>query len=183
MRLRYREDRATQAAAHLLNLRGDRMSYMKLLKLLYFADRRALLELGRPITYDRFYSMPHGPVLSRTYDLMVGEPDPEAPSYWREYISAPLNYEVRLVKPAPNDQLSEAQELILDDVFKEFGHLDRWTVSRESHKLPEYRADCGSSSIPIDISEILSLEGMSPEEAEAVQESIAAEECMDQLLD
>src|SRR5450756_2974830 len=52
--LRFREERTTQAAAYLLRLRGGRMSYMKLIKLIYFADRRALLELVRPITFDQW---------------------------------------------------------------------------------------------------------------------------------
>ena len=92
------------------------MSYMKLLKLLYLADRQALLELGRPITFDRFVAMPHGPVLSRTCDLITSEPDPLGPTYWGRYISAPSNYEVGLLGEVPNDQLSPAEEAILDSV-------------------------------------------------------------------
>jgi len=49
MILRFQHERATQAAARLLQRRGGRMSYMKLLKLLYLADRKALLSVGRPI--------------------------------------------------------------------------------------------------------------------------------------
>src|SRR5438876_12443906 len=114
--LKFREDRTTQAAARLLKRRGGRMPYLSLIKLLYLADRKALLELGRPISYDLFVSMPHGPVLSRTLDLITGEPDPKDPSYWRKYISGPENYHVRLLSEAPNDRLSTAEETILDRV-------------------------------------------------------------------
>ena len=48
-------------AARLLKLHGAAMPYLKLIKLLYLADRQALLELGRPISCDLFVSMPHGP--------------------------------------------------------------------------------------------------------------------------
>ncbi len=69
-------------------LRGCRMSYMKLLKLLYLAARGALLAHGRPITYDRYVSMDHGPVLSQTYNLIVAEQSQgQPPSYWRQFIS------------------------------------------------------------------------------------------------
>src|SRR5947199_6070444 len=99
--LRFREDKTTQAAARLLKRRGGRMPYLSLIKLLYFADRKALLELGRPISYDLFVSMPHGPVLSRTLDLITGEPDPKNPSYWGKYISEPENYHVRMLLDPP----------------------------------------------------------------------------------
>lgn len=65
MRLRFNDRKATQAAALLLQLRGGKMSYMKLIKLLYLADREALLQWGRPITTDRYVSMNRDPVLSR----------------------------------------------------------------------------------------------------------------------
>ena len=38
----FNERKATEAAAHLLALRGGQMHYLKLLKLLYIADREAL---------------------------------------------------------------------------------------------------------------------------------------------
>jgi uncharacterized phage-associated protein len=62
--MRFNERKATQAAAYLLKRRGGKMSYMKLIKLLYFADRVALSRFGRPITTDRYVSMDRGPVLS-----------------------------------------------------------------------------------------------------------------------
>ena len=39
MVLRFNERRATEAAARFLKLRGNRMSYLKLIKLLYLLDR------------------------------------------------------------------------------------------------------------------------------------------------
>ena len=38
-------------------MRGGKMSYMKLLKLLYLVDREALLRWGRPVSTDRYVSM------------------------------------------------------------------------------------------------------------------------------
>ncbi len=73
MRLRFNERKATQAAAHLLKLRGGEMSFMKLINLLYLADRSALLQWVRPITTDSYVSMDRGPVLSRVLDLATVE--------------------------------------------------------------------------------------------------------------
>ena len=46
MKLRFNEAKAAQAAARLLKLRGGRMSFLKLIKLLYIVDREALLRLS-----------------------------------------------------------------------------------------------------------------------------------------
>jgi uncharacterized phage-associated protein len=183
MPLRYREDRATQAAARLLRLRGGTMSYLKLMKLLYFADRLALAQLGRPISYDMYVSMPQGPVLSRTLDLMTEEPEPHAdhPSYWRTFISEPHEYEVSLLRDdIPNDQLSRAEEEILDRVFAQYGRLSRWEIRDLSHRLPEWQ-DPHGSCVPINIKDILLHQGMSEGDAQAIVEALGAENYADQL--
>src|SRR6266545_1760337 len=89
MVLRFNERRATEAAARFLKLRGGRMSYLKLIKMLYFLDREALLRWGRPVTTDRYVSMDNGPVVSRIYDLIREEPAPGTDPVWRHFISAP----------------------------------------------------------------------------------------------
>ena len=93
VRLAFNERKATQAAAHLLRLHGGRMSCMKLIKLLYLADREALLTWGRPISTDRYVSMDRGPVLSRVLDLATDGGDPGTPSIWASSITEPSNYE------------------------------------------------------------------------------------------
>ena len=45
---------------------------LKLMKLMYLAERLSLKRYGDTITGDAFVSMPHGPVLSMTYDHMNG---------------------------------------------------------------------------------------------------------------
>lgn len=181
MVLQYRQERATQAAARLLKARGGRMSYMKLLKLLYLADRKALLEHGRPITYDRFVSMDHGPVLSQTYNLMVAEESPDQPSYWRTFISEPEHYEVSLRREPPDGELSRAQEEVLDSVFAEFGALGRWELVELTHRLPEW-VDPHGSSIPLSIDDVLRAAGMDAEDVEAVKEALSAEDSLSLLL-
>ena len=181
MNWRYREDRATQAAARFLKKRGGTMSYMKLLKLLYLADRLALLELGRPITFDRFYSMKHGPVLSRTLELMTEDPDPLAPSYWAEIISPPSNYEVRLKGEAPHDQLSPAQEDIIDRVYAQYGHMHRFQIRDFTHTLPEW-SDPNGSSIPIRPKDVLLAQGVSADDADEIVSALEDESMLAALI-
>ena len=180
MLMRFREDRTTQAAALLLKLRGGKMAYMKLLKLLYLADRKALAEMGRPITFDHFVSMPHGPVLSRTLELMTDQNDPSEPSYWSEYISAPANYEVRLLTQAPNDQLSAAEEALLARIFDEFGHLGRFQIRDYTHTLREWR-DPNGSSLPIAMRDVLLAQGVTEDDAAAIEESLEAEAHLEEI--
>src|SRR5260370_7701525 len=108
MKLRFDEAKATQAAALILKLRGDRMHYLKLIKLLYLVDRAALLNWGVPVTTDHYVSMDNGPVVSRIYNLITEEtPKP----LWAEFISAPLaEYKVALRKHPPTDLLSLAAQ-------------------------------------------------------------------------
>src|SRR5579864_4403328 len=94
MKLLFNETKATQAAAQLLRLRGGRMSYVKLVKLLYLADREALIRWGRPITTDHYVSMDEGPVVARIYDLIRNEPSPNSVKIWGKFISGPVDYEV-----------------------------------------------------------------------------------------
>lgn len=183
MRWQYREDRATQAAARLLQLRGGTMSYMKLLKLLYIADRRALAQFGRPITFDQMVSMKYGPVLSNTLNLIRDEPPPFAESYWRDHISPPTAaYEVSLIRTdIPNHQLSPAEEALLDGVFAEFGSMGRWDLSQHTHSFPEY-SETRDSSIPIRVHDVLLGQGVSEEDADAIVADLLAEQGFEQAI-
>jgi uncharacterized phage-associated protein len=164
--LRFDEMKATQAAAYFLALRGGQMHYIKLVKLLYLADREALLRWGVPLTTDRHVSMDNGPVTSRILNLITEDrPKP----IWSQFISAPLGeYEVRLLKPAPKDRLSRAEEKLMQEIFDRYGHRNRWDIIENvMHKLPEWQ-DPQGSSIPIQLRDILRGAGESEEEIRAV---------------
>lgn len=166
MNIRFDEAKATQAAAYFLGLRGGQMHYIKLIKLLYLADRAALLRWGAPISTDRHVSMDNGPVLSKVLSLITDEcPKP----VWSEYISVPLGeYEVRLLKPGATDRLSRAEENLMREIFDLYGHRNRWDlIDNVMHKLPEWQNPNGSA-IPITFRDILKAGGESEDEIHAV---------------
>jgi uncharacterized phage-associated protein len=171
MQLRFNETKATQAAARLLKLRGGQMSYMKLIKLLYIVDREALLRWGRPVTTDRYVSMDRGPVLSRTLSLITDGPLPGEASPWAEFISEPKDYGVRLRKPAPQGELSDAEIALIDEVFTKYGKLDRWKLVELVHSLPEWQ-DPNGSAIPIGYEDILRAGGKSPLETQSILDEL-----------
>ena len=171
MRRRFNETKATQAAAHLLARRGGRMSYMKLIKLLYLADRTALLRWGRPITTDRYVSMDRGPVLSRVLDLATDGDEPGGPSIWGDHIGEPANYEVALKIDPGRDELSEAELAVLDEIFQAHGTKSRWELVDLMHALPEWK-DPQGGAIPISLRDILKAGGKTEIEIAAIEDEI-----------
>lgn len=154
MRLRFNEAKAAQAAAILLRLRGGRMKYLKLIKLLYISDREALARWGKPITTDHYVSMKEGPVVSNIYNLIGSEPMPSEQSVWHKHIKTVADFDVELVGEPSNDELSQAEEDLLQEVFKAHGHKNRWIIVDETHKFPEWK-NPGTSSIPITYRDVL----------------------------
>lgn len=154
MQLQFNEVKTTQAAVYLLKKRGGRMSYMKLIKLLYLADREGLLKWGRPVTFDHYVSMDNGPVLSETYERIMDGVPPGQSSFWADHISSPKDYEVALTKDTTIDELSDVEMQLLDEVFEKHGHKDRWEVVKFMHELPEWTNPNGSA-IPITYRDIL----------------------------
>lgn len=177
----FREDRATQAAARLLQLQGSRMNVLKLIKLLYLVDRTALVRFGRPVTFDSYVSMPHGPVLSLTLDRINAEPNSVNGFYWHRYISERQGYDVQLAAEAPYDQLSQAEEEVIDEVFARFGHMTQFQLRDWCHEhLPEWKDPQGSST-PIEIADVLRAEGFNEDEARSIEDALAAEALIEQI--
>lgn len=175
MRFVFDSRKTAQAAAYVVSLNGGKLNYMVLIKLLYLSDRQALLETGAPITGDRMVSMPHGPVLSCTYDLInMGAPEQPGTSPWYEYLTEPTaGYEVRTKKEAETDELSQYELRLLRETFEKFGRMDKWGLRDYTHTLPEW-VDPQGSSLSIDPVNILRSDGRP--EVEVAELVRAAEE-------
>jgi len=174
MGIQFDEAKATQAAAYFLSLcPHKKLSYFHLIKLLYLADRAALLQRGIPITTDNFASMEHGPVVSTIYDLIKKKHKPKP--IWSQYISEPSVMKVvRLIKPAPTDKLSRAEEKLMKNVFDHYGHWNRYKLrDYVMHKLSEWK-DPGKTSIPISIADILKAGGENENDIKAIQSELNA---------
>lgn len=179
--LHFNERRATEAAARFLTLRGGRMSYLKLIKLLYLLDREALLRWGRPVTTDRYVSMDNGPVVSRIYNLIREEPAPGTDTIWRHYISVPNNYEVSLIAALETDELSPAEESLIEEVYAKFGALSRWELVDLTHELAEWQ-DPRGSAIPIEYRDILRAGNKTEGEIAAIEAELEALVAVEAML-
>lgn len=143
IRFEFNEEKATAAAAVLLKPSGRRMSYFKLIKLLYLAERRSLQRYGRPICGDDYVAMNHGPVMSIIYNLIKEEPGGQ--EFWLQHIRR-QGYDVELVRDPGEGSLSEAETQILHEVFREYGHRDQWDIRDLTHAFPEWKDPKGSST-------------------------------------
>ena len=171
MKFVFDEHKAAQAASVLLGRDGGSMPYIKLIKLLYFADREALIETGSPITGDRFVSMKYGPVLSRVLNL-IKDANPAEDSVWHSYVSR-RHYDAVLVRAAESDRISEYDEGVLRGIFDSYGNLKEWDVVTRTHALPEW-TNPGGSSISIEPEDILYYAGYSVSEVRVVADQAAA---------
>lgn len=173
MRFRFNDKKTAQIAAFLLKLHGGAMNYMKLIKLMYLADREKLLAHGVPMTGDTMVAMRHGPVLSHVLDFInLGEDHQQ--SEWFKLIAPPSNYEVSLrpdVKGPVDDELSESEMDTLKTLHTKFGAMDKWKLVELLHEtLPEWK-DPGYSAFTITPAEILRAEDRSDEEIAEVKKT------------
>jgi uncharacterized phage-associated protein len=173
----YNEQKATQAAARFLALRGGWMDKINLMKLMYIADREALRQWGSTITSDMYVSMNNGPVLSRTYDVMKSD----TPSYWSSFIQKGQHHELLLIKESPCDALSQKECALIDELFKEYGQTDQWELVQLTHSFKEWRNPNGST-LPISLTDILSALSIPHEQQEIILEDIQANEVLERLL-
>ncbi len=174
MELCFNEKKATQSAALFLKIAEQKMNFMVLIKYLYLMERKALSTWGRSVTYDTFYSMKNGPVLSKVLDLIHEEPPPDEPRYWPKFISPPSNYKVELNEDPGTDSLSVAEKNLIHKIFEEYkDYLEKpfGFVTFLHGILPEWeRRDSGRSLITIE--SMLHANNKSSDEIKEVEEEL-----------
>jgi len=142
----YQAEKAAQAAAYLLAKAPEsRLGRLKLMKLLYLADRQAFANYGRTITGDRMVSMQHGPALSSTLNQLQSEGD------FTQWVTACGSNHHEVAAGADLDSadlLSRADRAILDAIWARFGDMHMWDLRNWTHdpaNCPEWEDPNGSS--------------------------------------
>ena len=180
----FNERRVAQMAAYLLSRQKGRMNYLKLMKLLYLADRESMKRHGLPISGDRFVSMDHGPVLSQTFNLVKGAVR-FAEHGWNYWIADRADYDVSLKRKVHReslDELSEANLEVLGDVYAKFGKMDQWKLVDYTHRYCREWEDPKGSSTPIDYESIFKALGRTPAQARKLGERIERQRRVDRLF-
>jgi len=183
----FNERKVAQMAAYFLQRNGGSLSILKLMKLLYLADRRALDLYEEPISGDRMVSMPHGPVLSKTLELMNGT-GYSGDQGWDSWVSDRANRMLSLKEGHLSagelelTALSEADLEVLDEVQADFGGVEAWDLRNYTHdKCPEWEDPKGSSR-PISYEAVFRALGRDAETAKSAQQRIESFNSADELF-
>ncbi|MBF0565347.1 MAG: SocA family protein [Nitrospirae bacterium] len=172
IRFKFNEKKTTQVVAYFLKLNGDSLNYTKLMKLLYLTDRQALLLWNRSLTGDSYVSMPRGPVLSRTYELISYPADAENISFWYKFIST-QGYDVTLNDNPGFGTLSEREIKLIAEMDKKYKLFNYKQMINICHR------DClewnnpGYSSFPLPIEHILKALNINHEERKLIAKEVA----------
>lgn len=120
--------------------------YIKLFKLMYFAQRGYIAKYGRPIFEDSFRARPLGPVPSLTYKAVKtaesGDRSDVTGRAMNSFISA-LHIEGQIVssKRKPDmDYLAKYEIECLDEVISDYKDVDSRSLSKLSHNDKAWRA-------------------------------------------
>ena len=146
---RFNLNKKIQAASVVLKGRGH-MDRLRLLKILYIADRETLTERGCPIVGGVTVAMKHGPLHSEIYDLIKGSHSKERD--WSSHIVSEGNT-VALISDPGRMELSPYEIEKLDVVADRYATTDTWELSELTHGFSEWienNREGTSTQIPIE---------------------------------
>lgn len=139
----YNPKKAAQTIAYFAMREGGSINVLKVIKLVYLADRESLRSRGHPIQDEPRFSLPHGPINSTTLDHLNGAYRDNQP-VWQKVLEARAGNNVGMANndltEADLDMLSKRELSILNDVWNRLGHMDRFDLADWTH-LPKNVAE------------------------------------------
>ena len=101
---------------------------------------------------------------------------------WSRHISPPSNHEIELVADPGSDELSKAEEKLIDEIFAAYGHYKPFDLVELLHKtLPEWK-EVKEGRTPLEYREILQAGGISPEEIEEIESELDSLRLIESVL-
>lgn len=182
----FNEKKAAQVAAFFLQCGGTKLNLLKLMKLMYLAERRSLEEYGEPMIGDMLCSMEHGPVLSHTLNHMNGFRE-SSPNGWDSWVSDRADHELALKKKIKDVKeelslLSDADIEILQQLWEKYGHLTGYQLRDLTHEICTEWEDPDNSSIPIPYSRLLRCVGYSQDVAKELERKMCSQRQVEALF-
>jgi len=141
MLLEFDYKKATQAINYLAIKEGGRIEKLKLIKLVYFADRYHLRRYGRPMINDAYFAMPLGPVGSSVKDIAEFSSflDETERVYANCYIAVGTTANTILSKTdVDTDIFSKSEIEALSFSYSEFGNQSAYSLVDITHQYPEW---------------------------------------------
>lgn len=163
--------KAAQIAAYFLS-RQPGMEKLKLIKLMYLAEREFIRRHGHPMIYDELYSLKHGPVCSSALNAINGDLDQD---YWSQFLHLDGNgRNIHLVSDITRDALDEVSDAdidVLDLVWGEFGNFTASQIRKWTHENCSEYTEVERGRIPIAYADIA--ENTGRKDGRRVEEDIA----------
>lgn len=130
-----RERQAAQMAAAFILQAGRAVGKLRLVKLMYLAERESMRRSVFPIAFDDIYAMRWGMALSRTFDLMIGKEGTPTDGEWdRHIVRTNRGLDVRRgVSARTLGGLSRDDIEVIDTVWAEYGKLSSDALIHEVH--------------------------------------------------
>lgn len=141
MLLEFDYKKATQAINYLTKKEGGQIDKLKLIKLVYLADRYHLRRFGRPMVNDAYFAMPLGPVGSSVKDIAEFSDflDESERKYAISFIGrgGGANTVVSIAN-VDSEVFSKSEVEALDFAYKEFGKQTASSLVDITHRYPEW---------------------------------------------
>lgn len=131
-----------QVANYFAHKEGGKIDRLKLVKLVYLADRYHMRKYGRLVTGDLYLAMQYGPVGSITKDItgfseFLGD---DEKNYAAQYfaIAGDNPNTIVAIQAVDTDEFSKTDEEALDFAYNNFGALNSAELVDLTHKYPEW---------------------------------------------
>ncbi len=165
-------EKAIQAVGVLLRKEGKRASRLRILKLLYIADRTMLEKTGSFILGARLVAMKHGPLHSELLDLINGQHIDEA--IWSRHFRN-IGRDVVLEGDEPDvGKLSRHEIQLLNEIADARTNSDDWQVADETHQFEEWKKHypdpTKSTAHPIPIEDLIDATGRTADKESILQD-------------
>lgn len=136
MKSKYQIDKIKAVVLYILQHFSDGIDYIKLFKIMYFAQREYLATYGLTIAEDTFKARQLGPVPSLTYKVVKMAENGEETNDLKDFISSikvDKNQKVHALEASDLDYIAEAEKEELDKTIKKYGNVDSKKLSILSH--------------------------------------------------
>ncbi len=140
---KYNYKKGVQATNYIISRLGGGVDKVKVIKLLWAADRYHLRKYARLVSNDTYYALKKGPVASQTLDI-INRTEEYLGEGWQEYSKnylSPLKDGKKLdsIKSVNEKYLSETDKEALDFAISHLGKLSSSAIVKFTHKYPEWQ--------------------------------------------
>ena len=147
VRFDFEFEKFSAAVQHIAGKGVPYLTYYKICKLLFLADKYHLVRYGRPITGDVYCALPYGPVPSEALDILKAlvmgdyEDDERVKDMASKFV---IDRRFRYPQFSTTDAsglaaLSKSDTMALDEVVKKFGKMNFDQLKSTTHAVYAYK--------------------------------------------